>query len=49
MSTIPYLFRRGNVFYFRAAVPAELRDTFQCREVVKSLKVEKRVEAVPLA
>jgi integrase len=49
MSRTPYLYRRGNVFYFRAAVPAELRDTFQRREIVQSLKTEKRAEAVPLA
>lgn len=49
MSRIPYLFRRGNVFYFRAAVPAELRDAFQCREVIQSLRTEKRAEAVPKA
>jgi hypothetical protein len=49
MSKIPYLFRRGNVFYFRAAVPTELRDTFQCREVIRTLKTEKRSDAVPLA
>ena len=49
MSKIPYLFRRGNVFYFRAAVPPDLREDFQCREIVQSLKVEKRLEAVPLA
>jgi integrase len=49
MSKIPYLFRRRNVFYFRVAVPADLRETFQCREVIRTLKTEKRAEAVPLA
>lgn len=49
MSKIPYLYRRGNVFYFRAAVPTDLREDLQCREIVQSLKVEKRSEAVPLA
>lgn len=49
MSRIPYLYRRGNVFYFRAAIPSDLREDFQCREIVQSLKVEKRSEAVPLA
>jgi len=49
MSKIPYLFRRGNIFYFRIAVPVQLRDKFQCREVILSLKTEKRTDAVPLA
>lgn len=49
MSKIPYLFRRSNTFYFRIAVPAELRKKFQCRKVIHSLKTEKRFEAVPLA
>ncbi|WP_404355799.1 DUF6538 domain-containing protein [Methylotuvimicrobium sp. KM1] len=49
MSGTPYLFRRGNRFSFRIAIPADLRDIFQCREVVRSLKTERRAEAVPLA
>ncbi|MCK9622757.1 MAG: hypothetical protein M0R47_19755 [Methylobacter sp.] len=49
MSKIPYLLRRGNTFYFRIAVPAELREKFKCREVIQSLKTERRTEAVPLA
>jgi integrase len=49
MSKIPYLLRRGNTFYFRIAVPAELREKFQCREVIQSLKTERRAEAIPLA
>jgi len=45
MSKIPCLFRRGNAFYFRIAVPVELREKFQCRD----LKAEKRADAVPVA
>lgn len=46
---IPYLFRRGNKFYFRIAIPSDLRDTFHNREVIQSLKTEKRSEAIPRA
>lgn len=46
---IPYLTRRGNVFYLRVAVPAELRDTFQQREFTQTLNTECRREAVPKA
>ena len=49
MAKIPYLFRRNNTFYFRIAVPAVLREKFQCREVIHTLNTEKRLEAVPLA
>lgn len=49
MSKTPYLFRRGNSFSFRMAVPNDLREIFQCREIVRSLKTERRAEALPLA
>lgn len=49
MSKIPYLFRRGNIFYFRLAVPIVLRDQLQCREIILSLKTKNRHDAVPMA
>jgi integrase len=45
MAKIPYLIRRKNVFYFRLVVPAELRESINAREIVRSLKTESRHEA----
>lgn len=45
MAKIPYLVRRKNVFYFRLSVPAELRESINAREIIKSLKTENRFEA----
>jgi integrase len=45
MAKIPYLIRRKNVFYFRLVVPAELRESVNAREIIKSLKTENRFEA----
>lgn len=35
----PYLIRRGNVFNFRIAVSADLRELFQCREYEFSFRI----------
>jgi uncharacterized protein DUF6538 len=45
----PYLFRRGDTFAFRIAVPADLRDTIGVRELVRSLRTPDRRTARPLA
>jgi hypothetical protein len=45
MAKIPYLVRRKNTFYFRLSVPAELRESINAREIIKSLKTENREEA----
>jgi integrase len=45
MAKIPYLVRRKNVFYFRLVVPAEQRESFNAREIIRSLKTECRKEA----
>ncbi|HUL13470.1 MAG TPA: DUF6538 domain-containing protein, partial [Methylococcaceae bacterium] len=45
----PYLQRRGDTFWFRIAVPQDLRLYFEQREVIHSLKTTSRQEAVPQA
>ncbi len=45
MAKIPYLIRRKNIFYFRLVVPAEHRNFFKVREIIRSLKTESRAEA----
>lgn len=45
MAKTPYLVRRKNIFYFRLAVPAELREIVKSREIVQSLKTENRLDA----
>ena len=45
----PYLYRRGDQFYFRIAVPAALRPIIGVREVVRTLKTQSRHEAIPKA
>ena len=45
MAKIPYLIRRKNVFYFRLAIPAKLRETIKVREIVHSLKTQDSNEA----
>jgi len=45
IAKIPYLVRRKNTFYFRLSIPAELRESINAREIVKSLKTENRFEA----
>jgi hypothetical protein len=49
MCKFPYLFRRGNVYYFRFVIPVELRNSFKVREIILSLKTEVKSEAIPLA
>ena len=48
MAKIPYLFRRKNIFYFRARIPFEYQESFKAKEVVRSLKTESQAEAIPL-
>jgi hypothetical protein len=45
MAKIPYLVMRKNVFYFRIVVPADLRESINDRETIKSLNTENRHEA----
>lgn len=45
MAKIPYLVRRKNVFYFRLAVPLELREVVKSREIVQSLRTQDSGEA----
>ncbi|HTN71226.1 MAG TPA: site-specific integrase [Methylomirabilota bacterium] len=45
----PYLQRRGDTFWFRIAVPQDLRLYFDRREVIHSLKTTSKHEAVPRA
>jgi len=49
MAKIPYLFRRKNIFYFRVAVPVELRKILKVREIIQSLKTDSQAEAIPIA
>ena len=49
MAKIPYLFRRKNIFYFRARIPREHQKLLKAVEVVRSLKTENQAEAIPLA
>lgn len=41
-SRTPYLQRRGDAFFFRIAVPADLRLQLQCYEITKSLQTRSR-------
>ena len=45
VAKIPYLFRRKNIFYFRARIPLKYQKSFKAKEVVRSLKTESRAEA----
>jgi len=49
MAKVPYLFRRNNIFYFRARIPFEYQNSFKAKEVVRSLKTENQAEAIPIA
>jgi integrase len=49
VAKIPYLFRRKNIYYFRARIPFEHQKSFNAREVTRSLKTENQAEAIPLA
>jgi len=44
-----YLVRRGDAFYFRMAVPADLQQHFRQREIVKALGTTDKRVAVPAA
>lgn len=44
-----YLVRRGDTFYFRVRVPADLREHFPAREIVRSLHTTDRRVAAPQA
>lgn len=44
-----YLVRRGDTFYFRLSVPADLRQHFPAREIIRSLRTTDRHVAAPQA
>ena len=44
-----YLYRKGNIFYFRYAFPSDLKDHFECSEIRLSLKTAYVREAKMLA
>lgn len=46
---LPYLQRRGDVYFFRIAVPPDLRATIGKREITQSLKTPDRRTALPKA
>ena len=37
---VNHLMKRGNTYYFRAKVPVNLRESFGCREIKRSLKTD---------
>lgn len=45
----PYLHRRGDILYFRIAVPADLRPHVGWREITKTLRTAERARAIPMA
>lgn len=45
----PYLQRRGDSFYFRIAVPVNLRHLIGVREITQTLCLSSKVEASPIA
>jgi integrase len=45
----PFTQRRGNILYFRVAVPIELRQTLGVREIIKSLNTQDKSVAMPIA
>lgn len=47
--SIPYLYRRGDIFHFRIAVPNSVRYLVGGREITRTLGTSLRTEAVPLA
>lgn len=49
MATLPYLLRRGDVYFFRIAVPVDLRTKLGKREITQSLKTPDRRQALPKA
>lgn len=49
MAKIPYLIRRGNNFFFRMVIPADIRSLTQRREVTKTLQTQDYSEAAPAA
>jgi integrase len=49
MQRHPRLVKRGDVFYYRASIPADIRATYPKREEVRSLRTRDPVEARRLA
>lgn len=45
----PYLYRRGDTFFVRVAVPSDLRAIFGIREVIRTLRTQDRRKAAPAA
>ncbi len=44
-----YLYKRGNIYYFRLSVPADLRHQIRTREIIKSLHTHYYAQARQLA
>ncbi len=49
MAKNPYLFRRGNVLYFRITVPVNLRLILKVSELSQSLATQDTKTAIPAA